>query len=597
MDLCLKGPGSGRVGGITRAQRQANISAMPEFPLPVPPFWLAPDPSRAVQSALPRLRAALDSGRPIRMGDALKTDAIPTLVAALRDRPVVGVRVAGCASAADVVLALGWTLETTPPGDERAVRRRLARWPEVAVVLVEADTTCIAAAPALRALAPEARWIWIGEGPPPPPSDLESWGMDALELPADPPLGALPAFAPQAAVLCRVPAGTPAFIDLPAAICTPGPPDRLMLPARIRAHLSATAPLLPEPAAEVLQSVHRATLAMAVGAPIEETLRWEDALALQWMSCALSGPIDAARAAAAAARARAAWGQLGAARDILFEATGRLGGEPVAAAILEWADALCRLRAGDEQRALQVAGWASTTLEQAGQPGLQAALHRELGEARAVRGAIDTAGLHLRTARALHDAASSGRGVSVCLRATADLAVSCGETLSAAALYDQAESWHATPIELTNRSVSRASLALTRGDLPRAGTLLANAPEADMPPVLTANHLRRCADLSLRGGEYDRADQLAAAACVDYHRVGELCAAGHTTRLRGDIAAAAGERRQADAFYRDAMRIQLQVSDHRGLLRTLRHAQVLACASGDAARARRYSDVIGDLGE
>jgi hypothetical protein len=88
-------------------------------------------------------------------------------------------------------------------------------------------------------------------------------------------------------------------------------------------------------------------------------------------------------------------------------------------------------------------------------------------------------------------------------------------------------------------------------------------------------------------GDLDLADRLCAESLDMSRRLSENLIAPHSIRLRGDIAAARGDREGARSLYRQAAEIHRTVGDRPGLVRLLESAGRLAAASGNADLALR----------
>ncbi|NOY27941.1 MAG: hypothetical protein GXP62_18915 [Oligoflexia bacterium] len=338
-------------------------------------------------------------------------------------------------------------------------------------------------------------------------------------------------------------------------------------------------------------------LGLATGAPLRTGFCSDDALILRWLGDVLADPDAACRASAAAARLFHALGQSATAHSVLDAADRRNArARPASRALVAWGHG--DLHAAQGELASAETAWrqAEELLERARDPVLLAAMIRRQADILSSRGESRRAAQRYRTARALHVRLDDPAGVSATIRGAADLAVSTGEILSAEMLYDEAEATSAGIVESNNRRLGRASLALAQGDISRAKRLLSD-PEFDAValPLLDANRQRRLAELALRQGQHDEADRAARAAARGYAVLGEGVAQGHTARLVGDIAAAAGRLTEAAAGWQRAIELQVRVRDVAGLRRTLRHAAALEQEAGSSAVAAELRDAIAAL--
>ncbi len=518
-------------------------------------------------------------------------------------RPVVAVRLAGCRKASEALLGLGLALGAIPPGDSSQVARRLRALGDPLVILGLVDSRSVAAVcESLSALAPRCTWLCLAnqevlddvprvELPPQAPSPLET----ALEdLGHDPAWSVLDTLPSKALDLCWLPAGARSTSSgLPRPLETRLEGGRIAARPEVIRAVMAEARTDPSDAAARLAPHFEDALAMAHGAPVPDLVGLPELLALRWLGEVHRDPDEAPRATAAAVRLLGAWGLASEALQLADRALRRdAQARPQARALLLWARATAALRVGATAEAEE--GWrgARELLEDAGDLELMAALARDRAQRQGLRGDTSGATSAWREARVLLRQLGDASGVALTLRGAADLAVAQGEVLGAETLYEQAEATPTTDVEIANRRLGEAGLALSRGELQRVQTLLREIDELLVPdPLLAAGRLRRQAELALRQGSHANARRLALEAATSYGHLGEPEARAHTVRLAGDAAAAQGALSAAAESYSQAMALQVRMGDLRGLQRTVRHAQALV----DDAGLTVASAAIGDL--
>ncbi|MFT4978287.1 MAG: tetratricopeptide (TPR) repeat protein, partial [Myxococcota bacterium] len=496
-----------------------------------------------------------------------------------------------CRSTSDVLLLVGEALRAPVPGSAVSVSAHLRQRGALLVILDDADAPgARAAIEQLGALAPEVRWLALA---PTIPDDGAA--APTINLPPTPTPAVTSELEEAASVLMMLPGGLPAVVSVPPHLAHPTPPGRVALRRSVARALRQSSRLEPSRAAEALLPTFAHVLSLAEGAPLQPGVRAADLLAVRWMGEVLSDSATAARATAAAGRLLVIWGQPGAARSLLGSGLRRdTRAAPESRARLLWAEAEALLASGNLTGARLRHAEAERLLGEGRDLDLMALMARRRGDALAVRGQVSDAARDYQQARALTRQLRDTEGSAATLRATADLAVGRGELMSAEALYDQAESSHAPPIEAANRRIGRAGLAIAAGALDRAGALLMVEPAVDLP-VLQANLARRRADLALRKRRYGEARRQATDALSCYARAGERVAMGRTTRLLGDIDAAAGRLADAAAHYMRAVPLQIEVGDMEGLRRTLRHAVALEDSADEPDTGAALRDFLSDL--
>ncbi|MFT5681834.1 MAG: tetratricopeptide (TPR) repeat protein [Myxococcota bacterium] len=554
------------------------------------PAWIPTDlPESLVSRVTPIAEALVHGGEPITLlgnhpGDRL---ALAAAVSKRLGWPTILARLAGCRSSADGLLLIGQAAGVPVPGSAVAVGAHLRLHERTLIILDDADVPgCRALIEQLNGMVGGLGWLCCAE------RVVVAGITETLPSTPLPDLDDLPE---RAGALALLPAGLPGDAPIPDDLLHPVRPGRQAL--RWDASLMLRRITEPGGVAERLLPLFEHVLPLAVGASLESGVIVEDLLAVRWLGEVLADPDDAARATAAAGRLLIIWGQLGAARTVLESGLRRNTlATPSARATLRWAEADALLASGARASAMARYEDAAALLRSARDVELLAMMTRRWADALAARGLIESSSQGYREAQALYRQLSNEAGVAATIRGTADLAVAAGELMSAQTLYDQADAVAVPAVEVANRRIGQAGLAMARGAPGRAAALLLKAEDGDLDlPGLKANLSRRQADLTLRRGEYRQAREHAADAIRAYARAGERTAIGHCTRLLGDIAAAEGRLAVASTHYQRTIALQIEVGDLVGLRRTLTHAEALESTAGDPERAERLRGFLAAL--
>ena len=471
----------------------------------------------------------------------------------------------GARSEGDRMLCLGRALGCVPPADPAGIATALAHDPPAAVIFVGGalpDTACLER---LDALAPTIRWFHLAW------PELEAAPVE----PADPALAALGA----------LPRGLPG--RLPSADHALRPSD----PARTALHrpipCAPTSPMAAVLAAELLHGQLR--LAEDGPLPLDTTIA--DLFGLHWLADHHPSTEVAARAGAAAARIRLAWGQPAIAQTALHAARARLdSATPALLACLDQAEGDVLAQVGEMSAAGRAYDQAAARLGDARDAPLLLRFTRRRAEMLLARGRPDLARPHLREARAIARDLGEPLASAASLRASGDAAAAAGEQLGAEALYDQAG---VTPVpsgERTNRLLGEVALALRREDAAQAGVLLSRLPP-DADGLARAGALHRAAEHALHRRDLDRARAAASGAAEAFARTGTPLGQARSLRLLGDALAASGARQAALKQYAEALGLQIRTRDTEGARRTLSNAAHVASAAGEASLAARLLEL------
>ena len=521
-------------------------------------------------------------------------------VATRTDRPLVAVRLAGCRDEDDILLALGWVLQSVPCGTEQGVIASARALQQPLFLLDDADIGAIDnVLSRLQHQLPEATWICASVRQAPrqlnhhtmvlPPRPLPSIPSD-LDLAAT-----LTSAIHPALLLASLPAGLPHLGPLPDPILLVNEPNRqIMRPSMIEAlkqHLPS-----PGQVALELYRVYHETLHLAAGGPICRHHCWEDALTLRWMGEVLADPDQACVASAAAARMLVSWGQQASAGRVIDAAQRRNSrARPKGLGLLSWADANRSLAQGDMSGATRHFEEASRHFHDGGEDALLARLAQHRADSNIQRAQAKEAVHLLRTARRLLTVLNDTASISSTLRSAAELAVVNGEYFSAETLFDQATGAQTPAQENMARRIGTASLAIGRADFDRARKALNPQGEEHDAQILIGNRFRRLADIALRESQVSEGRKYALRALRAYSRGGAHVAMAHTIRLLGDISILAGDIPQAWRHYRNAVERQLEVHDYAALSRTVSRLEFLERAAGRSVRANELREAGNEL--
>ena len=515
-------------------------------------------------------------------------------VAARVPGPVLCARLAGCKTRADILLLLGWTMGLDHPGSAAAVARSLRTLKEPLILLDGHGVPEDLVEDVRKHLAPaalEARWLVVVE-----PSNAPTNAIGA-GVGEDPPLPPIADQLPlQAHALAWLLAGIPGAAEAAFGCKVPGLTRQAIWPIAAR-ELRSQSPYSEVEVADALGPEYQRYLQIALAGPVPEGTCPADFFALRWIGRHASHTSHATMAMAAAARLALAWGMAREANALIEAALPRTPSSNLSClALLHWAQARIAIETGDREPARRYFDDALSVLRQDRNLSLLACATRRWADHLATRGENTTAALHLRSARALYRQLGNEAGVAATLRAAGDVAIASGESLSAEALFDQAEVASTTPIERVNLQLSQATLAIARGEHHRSRALLESTTEAAAGvPLLEANVRRRVADMAFREGDHDRAESQVRAARSAYARLGEAAPEARCTRLLGDIHGAQGRLKEAARLYEQAIKAQIHIGDHVGLRRTLTHATTLEQVYGDRVLARELERMADRL--
>jgi len=485
---------------------------------------------------------------------------------ALRAAPtVIFVDLAAAATVSDAVLILGHALKCETPGSAAAVADKLSRTDSAQIVLDARHVPAglvIALHSNVSLLAPHQIWWAALRDPAPLPNHVST----------PEPWPALP---------------TDLAVDIDAAAWLPGSPRIAVNLSADQLQIDTARPCLRPDLAFQLRSqprrsvgsvadaaihTHRDLLVYAIG----EISGRPDPMALfglRLIAESATDPNIACLAAAAAARVRLMVGQPIDALARIDQALSRTTlADPVHRAILIWTEAIVQLGIGERALASARFEEAITVVHSQRDLNLLATMHRQWADAITARGLMRQAAEHYRTARGLYRRQGNHEGMSATVRGAADIAVCSGETLSAEALYDQADMSTTTDIEQANRLVGQAGLAIATRAWGTASALFGRLQRMQpTEPLILANIKRREADQAFHSGDLVSATQAAQDAQKLYAQAGATAAGARCKRLETDAAVLQGELKTALRGYRDAAHIQIKTGDWLGLQRTVEH--------------------------
>ncbi len=522
-------------------------------------------------------------------------------VAARHASPILGARLSGCVSAADVIRALGYALDVPLPGETARVGAALARHGDVLVVLDDAEAAEAAnAVQTLSALAPRATFLATASLPLASKAALTppaAWGSRPLD---DARVRSLPNACEW---LAHLPAGvlTDQVEPLPPQLTARLSPNEVALQPRVARAIRQHRPISPELAARRCAHLGSRFLPLATGGEVRGVIRMADVLLLRFLAQHLVDAEEAALHTAAAARVLAGTGQPEEGLSVLTAFRNRVRRLQLREeALLLWAEGDVLLDTGLEAEARLCHGMALERLEDVRDPDLGGTLIRRLADRLLNRGHLAEAARHYKRARVLHRKAADTVAIAATVRGAADVAVAAGEHVSAGALYEQAaatlEGRPGARLELANLRLGQAALAIGRGELNTAERLLEEARHLGHGSrLLEALALRRRAELLLRRGRHGEARQLLAQASDALFRAGERAAAAASIRIQGDVEAAAGKLVAAAQLYQRALGECARVGDLSTAERVLEHLLALERTGTDQARADAVETMLTEV--
>jgi tetratricopeptide (TPR) repeat protein len=512
---------------------------------------------------------------------------------------VVAIRADACSRPDDLRRAMGVALGAFPAADPDALDAVVTS--RVTVLVDDADLAA-AAVSELVARWPAARWVLTARGPLPgaaavevPP--LSDAAMRAL-LPAeaDPapylgrPLLALlpgqPVPGRPFAAVDQLPPGEELWAELPMGRpsngAMPGPwhlpmHDRIVFRRSVREALG----LPDEPSSQALAAAirdrlpdaHRVAADTAGGAPLDDLVLYRTA------ATRVADPDLAALAASAAARILLRHLEPDPALALVRRvAAERLPSGANAVGLLRWLEADALLELGDDEEAAGLYRSAADALVRGGQKRVVSALARRYADRLAARGEAERASRWLGEARRSTPALEDPVAWADTLRISGDLAASAGELVGASALYDEALQALARVdgAQRTRAAVrlGQASLEIARGQHDLANQLLDDAGRSD-DPLLRASVAWRRAELAAHRGRPDAALPWLEEARQGFERAGSVRGLALERRLRGDVHALSGQREEAVATWRAALRWASRDRDLASARRILRRILVV----------------------
>lgn len=302
-------------------------------------------------------------------------------------------------------------------------------------------------------------------------------------------------------------------------------------------------------------------------------------------------------AGAAAIRARLSAGQPTEALERTEQVLARTArADPAHRALAVWAEATVQLHTGDLHRAQARFADAEALTEAGRDRALLATMNRRWGDALHARRLFSQASHRYRRALGLYRQRGDAEGAAAATRGAADIAVAAGELLSAEALFDQADVNTTTGPEQVNRLLGQVSLAIARRKWDHTQRLMNRIQRIGVDSTVgQANLNRRIADRALRSGDAVTAAQQAGIARGQYARNGETAAAAACDRLQADAAASQGELMRALDLYRSAIDAQARAGDWLGLARSVEHLGHLDLSRGRAESAAKLMDISREL--
>jgi tetratricopeptide (TPR) repeat protein len=554
------------------------------------PPWLRPEPPEpdpSVQAQLRELDSTPDSisfvcGRRSMgwIGHLLSETNTPSLF----------IRLDGCRTLADTVLQLGWAINAQSPGSPVSVGATLAAMGELTIAIdarTSAPELVTALYGSISTLAVSCTWMV---------ATLEEQSDQVQVITANaaaPVPNEIPIDVELAAVL---PDSQRMAIPLEAIYQSTDAPSGCVAPHivhQIRRHPRHSNAAL----CEHMVEKHQDLLSIATGSMVNEIESPMDLYGLRFIAEHSSDSNFSCFAAAAEARLRNSLGQPTEAFErIAQNLSQNLLADPAHRALVAWADAQVHLDLGDIHRAEQRFKDATQLVHMSRDLSLLATMHRRWADTLTTRLELTHAIENYQIARALFRRRGDIEGMAATLRGSADLAVAAGETISAEALYDQAEMTTTSDIEQANRHLGWAGLFTAKGQLTRAKTFIEKAARVGARcTLITANCARRKADISIRSGDPITAAIEAESARSFYAQHGHHAAAGRCMRILGDAASLQGHTEEATSHYRRALNAQIRVGDMNGLQRTISHIVALEEELGDLDKAKAFRQIAARL--
>ena len=497
--------------------------------------------------------------------------------------PSLFIQLDGCRTLADAILQVGWAINAQSPGSPVSVGAALAAkgnltlaidartaGPEMVTALHNSLSTLTVSCNWLAASLeeqPDRRQVITKSTHQQPPNEVPIEVELATVLPGSRRM-AIQLSAPYQAV------------DAPPGFVNPH------IVRHIKKHPRHSNAAL----AAMMIEQHQELMAIATGSVLNEIDSPMDIFGLRFIAEHGSDSNFSCFAAAAEARLRNCLGQSTEAFERIAQTVSQnLLADPAHRALLAWADAQLHLDLGDLPRAEQRFKDATQLVHMSRDLSLLSTMHRRWADTLASRFELRHAVENYQTARSLFRRRGDIEGMAATLRGSADLAVAAGETISAEALYDQAEMTTTTEIEQANRHLGWAGLFTAKGQLTRAKKFVEKAARvAGHSSLIIANCARRKADISIRSGDPITAALEAETARIFYAQHGHHAAAGHCMRMLGEAAALQGNIDEATNHYRRALNVQIRVGDMRGLHRTISHIVAIEEELGDIEKAKAF---------
>ncbi len=500
------------------------------------------------------------------------------------------VRLDGCRTVADCVLATGTAMNLPVPGRTADVAAALGHL-NLRDMVFDARTIApeltVPLYAALSALSPQTRW-WAAIHEPTPlpnhvPTSEVAEPIDIESLPATIEAG------------IWFPDSPRAQLNLPSALQRPDAPASLLrvdlfpiLQSNPRRSLGAVV--------DSLVHSHNDLFSIATESQ-PDGIHASELFGLRLIAEYASDENVACLAGAAAIRCRLRVGQPTEAIERAEQVLARSNrADPAHRALVVWAEAVVQLHTGDNHRAQARFADAVALAEASRDKALLATMNRRWGDRLYARRLFNQASHRYRVALGLYRQQGDPEGACASLRGTADIAVAAGELLSAEALFDQAELNTTTAAEEVNRLLGRLTLSIAARQWDGVEQLKNRIRRIGIRTTTASAGLRRReADRALRNGDAVTAASEASIAEEQYEAAGEAAAAAGCIRLQADSAAAQGELNQALSLYRKAIDAQARCGDWLGLARTVEHLGHLDHSRGNLTEATEMMEISRDL--